>query len=542
VSPLRTALAFATVVAVTPGAARAAVRTWDGGDRTTGWSAAANWSDDVVPAPGDDVVFDATSAKNAFIDADVRGIASLTISGYAGAIAADTLVSHALSISGDFVQRSGTFQPPVSLIVGGRFDEQGGTFVAGGGTVFLTARESETHRLVGVRFNNLSVSDGLLAYWTLDVDGRDVSGGGTDLRTEGSPAPHAGAMTAFANAGGLDLTGNEGLATPGPYPPLLRTPTWTVSLWFRPGRSFWDTGSCGGRGAVGPASELFSAGGDYFLRACNTTADGTNHVRLQVRTPAGSKDCVSTNSFAVDNFVYHHVAAVSNGSLRTIVLDGQATVCGIAGDQAYAFDALKLGRHEVETGYDLDGTLDEVRIYNRALTMAELQPLVAGQHPGPPAAARQTVIDPLVVGGDLVIASRVLALSQRPQIAGEVRIFGGGLAIDATPDAAPDAGAPADAPATADGPGAPPIDGRALPDGPAPLPDAPLPSEARDDDDGPARSDATVGADAAPPAERIQVDLRVGCSCGVSDRGRPGALPLLVTLFVLLRRRNRREQ
>src|SRR5262249_50403913 len=145
----------------------------------------------------------------------------------------------------------------------------------------LTSRDDEVHRVVGVTFANLNVSDGLIAYWPLNGSGDDAAGGGNDLTIQGNPTVTAAGATGINNPSSLALDGNgDGLGTAGSYPALLRTPTWTVSLWFRANATYWSEGGCGGNGPEGLASNLFSAGGDYFLRVCRDDAGARNVMRL----------------------------------------------------------------------------------------------------------------------------------------------------------------------------------------------------------------------------------------------------------------------
>jgi len=71
--------------------------TWDGGGLTNNWSEAANWSGDVVPGTSDDVIFDATSGKDAAIDINIA-VSSIKIdTGYAGTITQSDAASIAVS-------------------------------------------------------------------------------------------------------------------------------------------------------------------------------------------------------------------------------------------------------------------------------------------------------------------------------------------------------------------------------------------------------------------------------------------------------------
>lgn len=117
-----------------------ATRTWDGGGATNNWSEAANWSDDIVPAAGDTVVFDATSTKNATLDVNVS-ISFLDIkAGYTGTISqgASNLT---LTNGNAWQQAGGTFAGGSGTIdIDGNFNLSGGTFTASSGASFFGAQ------------------------------------------------------------------------------------------------------------------------------------------------------------------------------------------------------------------------------------------------------------------------------------------------------------------------------------------------------------------------------------------------------------------
>ncbi len=129
--------------------ASAVTRTWDGGgtDGTCGgaagdgnkWSCAANWSGDTVPGASDIAVFDATSTKDATIDATFAGsLAGMQINaGYTGVITqARTLTVG----SSNFSQAAGTFTGATQAItVNGTFTLSSGVFNATTGTMTLAS-------------------------------------------------------------------------------------------------------------------------------------------------------------------------------------------------------------------------------------------------------------------------------------------------------------------------------------------------------------------------------------------------------------------
>ncbi len=118
---------------------RAAIVTWDGGgtDGTCGgnvgdgnkWSCAANWTNNAVPTSADTVRFDATSAKDATVDASFPGsITSLTIdANYTGTVT----LARSLQTTGAFTQAGGTFTASnQTLDVNGVFTLSNGSFTA----------------------------------------------------------------------------------------------------------------------------------------------------------------------------------------------------------------------------------------------------------------------------------------------------------------------------------------------------------------------------------------------------------------------------
>jgi hypothetical protein len=539
--------AFAVLTCVYAGAAAAAPRTWTGADPASPlWSDPDNWSGGSAPAAGDDVTFGAASGEDAVLDVDVA-IASLTISGYTGRLA-PAGAPRTMTIAGNLVQTTGTFTAPAFLVVGGRFDKQGGTFDAGSGAVFLTSAAAQDHRLASLTFANLNVSDGLVAYWQMDdvaPGARDVSGGGTHLIPNGGLGISTAAPTTFPNPRSLAFTGMEnGLASEGAsYPSVLKPAAWTVSLWFRPAATFFESsaGSCGESGADGPGAELISAGEDYALRICRTNSDGTNHVRLFFRTTAGKRDCIASNAFVANGTTWHHLAGTASGATRTVFLDGVATSCSFPEAQAYQQGALKIARHFTQGDYDFTGAIDDVRIYNRALAAGEVQALQQGRHPAAPA-TRHVLTDPLVVAGDLVIASRVLEVrGSPPAVGGTTRIFGGGLVLTVPPDAGPPeardaAPPPPDAPPPKDAPAdAPSVDQTPpFPDTPPAADSAPAPES-----DGGTSLDAALSDDAAGGTRRVELDVGCACAIGAVRDGGAALLLALVPLLALTARRRR---
>ena len=80
-------------------------RVWDGEGADNNWTTAANWSGDIVPTAGEDVLFDGTSNKDVTLDADAGARSLKLTGGYSGIF---SFSSHQLSLNaGDADLRSG---------------------------------------------------------------------------------------------------------------------------------------------------------------------------------------------------------------------------------------------------------------------------------------------------------------------------------------------------------------------------------------------------------------------------------------------------
>jgi hypothetical protein len=72
--------------------------------------------------------------------------------------------------------------------------------------------------------------------------------------------------------------------------------------------------------------------------------------------------------------VWTHVAVTSDGATMRLYLNGvQAATAAVSGQLAPSAGALRIGGNTVWQGEYFDGTIDDVRIFDRARTGAEVQ-------------------------------------------------------------------------------------------------------------------------------------------------------------------------
>jgi hypothetical protein len=156
---------------------------WTGLGSTNNWSDAANWSTGVAPGSGATVVFNATSSKDAVVDASFAGAVSIVQinSGYGGTVS----LSRNLIVAGAFTEAAGAFSAGVStLFVGGDLTATGGTFSAGTGAVSFDGSANQNVSANGVQFANVTLANA--SGHSLNVNGTlTVNGVFTWLRTAG---------------------------------------------------------------------------------------------------------------------------------------------------------------------------------------------------------------------------------------------------------------------------------------------------------------------------------------------------------------------
>ncbi len=201
---------------------------------------------------------------------------------------------------------------------------------------------------------------GLLAHWPFEENGGaiafDASGQGKDATLVNSPqwAPGIEGL-------GLSLTGSSdgGLApasvVPGPLSAL------SIAAWVR-----HDTPTS--FSSIVDQRDAVDDGYDLYL-----SDTGTAFIRINASTLVGATP--------IADGTWHHLAAVWDGGHLTVYVDGApdastvtpTTVVDVTGP-------VHLGRHfQLNSQFESAGSIDEVRIYDRALTASEVAALTASE-------------------------------------------------------------------------------------------------------------------------------------------------------------------
>lgn len=219
---------------------------------------------------------------------------------------------------------------------------------------------------------------GPIGYWKGDDGAGDASGNGfAGTLSAGATTAPGGAPLKVANPGCFNLDGAAGMVTV-PDSPALRMPRdFTLSFWKRKTANTADWVRLVGKGNGAQRNfglwEFPGDGGQLKFQIYNQNGGSV----LEVDSPA----MPSVN-------VWHHVVCVVSVNAAALYVDGKPAGHGTrGGDPGVAPDPLTFG-HAGYHGH-FPGQLDDIRLYDRALSMAEIAYLAEGKGvPEPPSAVK----------------------------------------------------------------------------------------------------------------------------------------------------------
>jgi hypothetical protein len=409
----------------------AMTRTWDGGGTDAKWTTAANWSGDIAPAAGDTALFDTTSAKDAQIPTAVSINSLILNSGYLGTVTQSGGITLTIG-TGSFIQGGGTFKGGTGYtVINGSLTQTGGTFTApaknlqvlknftriGGayspnhGTLLMKPARAQTLTPGGATLGNVNVNDGMLAYWPFDDTGvgsvSEVSGNRRTARGYGSVTVSADHPTVnFPNAGSFHFPGDNtgasnGCVNANGVPNLTAgnsndgvfiTPNFSASLWVK-----LDSAISSGTHYGNILSTVYSSN-DFYLQA------GSSSYRLTVGNNSHGGGTSDTTSLVPDTWTHVGVTydATQGGLLKLyrngVLVNSTTGYSGAAGE-------INVGGFYCNFGFP--GYIDDVRIYNRPLTAAEIARLAAGNQPQT-SSGSVTLAGSLSLSGSLTLAGGAL--------------------------------------------------------------------------------------------------------------------------------------
>jgi hypothetical protein len=323
--------------------------------------------------------------------------AALTMNGAGGTY---TLQDRLWVPGGTITLTNGTIAAGTNAVRAGTFSTGSGSFTYSG-TLILDSASNQTLPFTTYP-STLRLEDptetNLVAYWKLDAGaGRQVydhtgNGNNGTLSTAGTSwQTSVGTTFGFENPASVVFDGSNGTATiPSATLPALNGAQ-TVSFWMNP------TTMGGTQNMVA----LTGGGGGNQI--------GIRGGTLYVWSFGGATLIVGP---AVTTGAWHHVVYTYDGAgNQSLTVDGvrtTATATNQTGASTYAYLATYSPNNELYSG-----GLDDVRVYNAALTSAQIAQLYAGRYAGTGGIATYTLGANTTVTGQLFVDDVILDSSTR---------------------------------------------------------------------------------------------------------------------------------
>ncbi len=218
--------------------------------------------------------------------------------------------------------------------------------------------------LASESFTLADVTSGLVGRWNFDSNTTDTSSGGTvaDSGTlVGTGGSYVSGPNAAVGTAALSLNGTGSYVSVPSSTDVNLTTGCTLSAWVK----------------------LASATDNSYRMLISkkiTYTDTTGYeffyhpVLHQLLLRSGGSTSYSLSLPLTLDTNWHHLAVTINGSTAVFYLDGvvQTGATGTVANPMSGTQTLTIGRRSGTTDYPWNGQLDDVRIYNRALTLAEI--------------------------------------------------------------------------------------------------------------------------------------------------------------------------
>lgn len=213
--------------------------------------------------------------------------------------------------------------------------------------------------------SNLSLSapsQGIVGWWKFEESAGPIA----DSSSNGNPGTLVGTTT-LSQAGKVGnailFNGSTSYATVGTVAALKPTSTFSILAWVKPSNILQDDSYIGGAGSTGNYG--------YLLRA---QSDGK--VRFHVGNGSAAGVAISTS--LLSNGVWYLVAGTYDGSNVRIYVNGVNEHSPALASQIVYSGLTNNGAFRIAQGDDIlpgrswQGTIDEVTVYNRVLSAAEI--------------------------------------------------------------------------------------------------------------------------------------------------------------------------
>lgn len=223
------------------------------------------------------------------------------------------------------------------------------------------------------------LEDGVVGYWQLDGNGDDRSGNGNNGTIIGDPATVDG-MVGTA----LDFNGDDGVEIPDS--PILRLPdAFTLACWIYP-RGTRDAGGTDHAGVVWKGSMIGWGSDVYNYRIATADDAGITFGACGDGVESHFRD----SNILVEFETWYHLAYTADGSIGIGYVNGETNADLSRADEitydVLAGEPIRIGWSQgqggnIDTLVYFDGIIDDVVLYDRALSAAEVSELMTESVP-----------------------------------------------------------------------------------------------------------------------------------------------------------------
>jgi hypothetical protein len=241
------------------------------------------------------------------------------------------------------------------------------------------------------------LTNGLVAYYTFNGNANDSSGNGNNGVLNGTGITFTTDRFGQSNSAAHFAGGGYISVTPTPIP--LNT-SYSTTFWIE----LTNTGN--------PVNNFLSTGeennGAFNIRDVPNNPVGWAYIP---NGPDGIDSILPTNYYA-----WHAVVCVTQKTNDFLYIDGVLTASGSHAGTSVDAGSMWIGRHEIGNPsfyYDLQGTIDDIRIYNLALSSNEVAQLYSIESTGPPPSITNQP-QPLLVNAYSIATFSVTATGARP--------------------------------------------------------------------------------------------------------------------------------
>jgi hypothetical protein len=247
------------------------------------------------------------------------------------------------------------------------------------------------------------INDGLLVEYLLDetsgLVAADTSGNGRHGELISFPDQDSHWIEGYKD-GALSLMESSGYVAVSGLPMISNT-TW--SAWVRPGVTNSNQSII--------TATFPGAGAGHLLQLVNGV-DGPAHAQVYWNHDQAAINFRSPQSLELGK--WHHVAMTIDAGtgLLSLYVDGVLVNTGTGVPKPYE-DVVYIGRRIVTgTGFPMSGAVDEVRIYDRALSAQEIREISGFTDPQPPGIVRHPLSQTVYAGSSVTFS--VLATGDEP--------------------------------------------------------------------------------------------------------------------------------